>query len=203
MSSFRRLIQLLVLRPTMFLLGLQVQSRANLDVRGPAIVVANHNSHLDTAALLAAVPNKALPRVHPAAAADYFLKSKLLAWISIRIIGIVPVDRTGATVDPLEDCSAALRRGEIVVIFPEGSRGEPGVAQHFKRGIAHLLNANPGVPLIPVHIEGAGRVLPKGSKVPVPLGIDVTVGEPMWPAVPMPIAETTRLVEEAVWNLAA
>lgn len=203
MTILRRVIQLLLLRPMMFLLGLQVQGRANLDLPGPAIVVANHNSHMDTAALLAAVPNGALPRVHPAAAADYFLKRRVLAWISVHIIGIVPVDRSGATADPLENCNTALRRGEIVIIFPEGSRGEPGVAQHFKRGIAHLLNANPGVPLIPVHIEGAGHVLPKGSKVPIPLGIEVTVGEPIRSAAPLPIAEATRLVEEAVWSLAA
>ena len=203
MTIVRRIIQLLVLRPMMFVLGLQVQGRVSLGLSGPAIVVANHNSHMDTAALLAAVPNGSLPRVHPAAAADYFLKSKLLAWISIHIIGIVPVDRTGATGDPLEDCNAALRRGEIVIIFPEGSRGEPGVPQQFRRGIAHLLNANPRIPLIPVHIEGAEHVLPKGAKVPIPLGINVTVGEPLWPSVPMPIAETTQLVEEAVWSLAA
>lgn len=203
MNSLRRIIQLCLLRPVMVLLGLQVEGEENLDVTGPAIVVANHNSHLDTAALFAAVPNRAISRVHPAAAADYFLKNRLLAWISLHVIGIVPVDRSGLHTDPLASCGAALRRGEILVIFPEGSRGEAEVAQHFKRGIAHLVRANPGVPVIPVHIHGAGHVLPRGSKIPVPLGIDLIIGKPMHLDTTLPVAEATRRVEEAVWSLAA
>lgn len=203
MNAIRRLVQVLVLRPIMFLIGVNVVGRENLMVAGPAIIVANHNSHIDTAALLALVPNRMLPRVHPAAAADYFLRHKALAWFSLRLVGIVPVDRTGDAADPLADCSRALGRGDAVILFPEGSRGEPEHARAFRRGVAHLIRANPGVPVVPVLIEGAGRVLPKGSVLPIPLGIDVTVGEPMRLPDALPVAEATSRIEEAVWNLAA
>ena len=198
----RRTIQLLILRPVLFLLGLRVRGRAHLETGGPAIVIANHNSHLDTAALLAAVPNHLIPRVHPAAATDYFLRNRMLSWISLHLIGIIPVDRSGVHPDPLAECSRALGRGEIVVLFPEGSRGEPDVPQRFRRGIAHLMAAHPEVPVIPVHIRGAATVLPKGAKIPLPMGIEVTVGRPVQAPSAMSIAATTGLVEKAVWDLA-
>mgnify|MGYP001813509603 CR=1 FL=1 len=203
MNRIRRIIQAVALRPIMRLLGLHIRGRNHLDIPGPAILVANLNSHVDTAALMAAVPNRILPRVRPAAAADYFLRNRFAAWLSTRLVGIVAVDRCGTTEDPLRGCTAALRRGEIVIVFPEGTRGQPEVPQPFRRGVAHLIRANPDVPVIPIRIVGAGRVLPKGARFPRHLGIQVTVGTPLSLEPSGPIAATTESVEEAVWSLAA
>lgn len=199
----RRLIQAIVLRPLMIGLGLTVTNRKQLDMEGPAIVVANHNSHADTAALLAAFPSRVIPRVRPAAAADYFLRNGIVAWATMRIVGIVPVNRSGGAETALRWCGDALRRGDIVIIFPEGTRGEPGRATRFRRGVAVLAADHPGVPIIPVHIEGAADVLPKGSWLPVPLGIQLVVGDPVLHSQHEPIDRVTRRIEEAVWNLAA
>ncbi len=202
-NRIRRFLHLAVVRPAMAILGLRVVGRRRLDVCGPAIVVANHNSHIDTAALLAAFPGRTVARVRPAAAADYFLRNKPLAWFVTRIVGIVPVNRSGGAESALRWCGEALRRGDIVVLFPEGTRGKPGQASRFRRGVAVLAAEHPDVPLIPVHIAGAGDVLPKGSWLPIPMGVELTVGEPITASRSLPATMLTARIERAVWNLVA
>lgn len=175
----RRLFVLLVAYPVVLLwLGLLVRNRERLPLAGPAIIAANHNSHLDILALYSLFPLKLIPRVRPVAAADYFLRNRWLAWFSLHVVGIVPVVRSGnhADKDPLADCYAALERGEILVIFPEGSRGDAEVLTRLKSGIWHLTRRHPEVPITPVFMHGLGRSMPRGAWIPLPLFVDVFVG---------------------------
>ena len=176
----RHLFFLLLVRPLVFVvLGLNVRHGARLPRRGPAIVVANHNSHLDTAVLMTLFPQRRLEDLRPVAAADYFLKNRWLAWFATRIIGIIPLERgrrAGAG-DPLAGCDAALGDGRILILYPEGSRGEPEQLVDFKSGIAHLAKRHPEVPVVPVFLHGLGKALPKGEAVLVPFFCDVFVGE--------------------------
>jgi len=178
---------LLIARPLARLMtGADVIGAERLPTTGPAIVAANHNSHVDTLLLLSIFPARLLPRLRPAAAADYFLKGPMIGWFSRHIIGIVPVERAkaGHSISPGEDVLApareALAQGDIVIIFPEGTRGaatdEMG---RLKGGVARLAEAFPEARVTPVWIEGAGRVLPKGAVVPVPMNCTVLVGEPI------------------------
>lgn len=175
-AVFSRFIVLLVI-------GLNVRHREKLPLTAPAIVVANHNSHLDTLVLTNLFPLKLLSRIHPVAAADYFLKNKFLAWFSQNIIGIIPINRSpkfNKEVDPLEGCYQALSNNQILLLFPEGSRGEPEKLSQFKKGIAHLVEHYPHVPVIPVFMHGLGKALPKGELILVPFFCDVFVGDAIY-----------------------
>ena|SRR5437870_3230043 len=93
-----------VVRPfLLIILGLNVRRRELLPQNGPAVIVSNHNSHLDVLVLMTLFALKLLPKLRPVAASDYFLRNPLLAWFSLRIIGILPIERhvKGAHEDPL------------------------------------------------------------------------------------------------------
>jgi 1-acyl-sn-glycerol-3-phosphate acyltransferase len=177
----RILFVLLVAKPIIvFWLGLTVRHRDRLPNRGPAIIAANHNSHLDTVALLSLFPIEEVPNVRPVAAADYFMKPGFMRWFSLNVIGIIPVARGGVGdgIDPLAECYSALERGEILLIFPEGSRGEPEQMAELKSGISYLAKRFPTVPVIPIFMRGLGKSMGKGTFIPIPFFVDVFVGRP-------------------------
>src|SRR6476619_4812956 len=114
----------------MVVLGLNVRHRERLPKQGPAVVVANHNSHLDTVVLMSLFAPRLLRRLRPAAAADYFLRGGPLTWFAQRVIGIVGVERGGIQRngakrggDPLAGPADALAKGDVLLLFPEGTRG--------------------------------------------------------------------------------
>jgi 1-acyl-sn-glycerol-3-phosphate acyltransferase len=183
MAFLRLLLLVLIAKPlAKIITSTDVFGAERLPAKGPAIVVANHNSHVDTFLVLTMFPAKALRHVRPAAAADYFLANPVIGWFSRRIIGIVPVERkkVGHDVDVLAPAREALAQGDIVVIFPEGTRGDASDRMGpLKTGVARLAAAFADAPVVPVWIEGAGRVLPKGKGLPVPLNCSVHVGEPL------------------------
>jgi len=165
-----------------FMTGADVIGAEHLPKTGPAIIAANHNSHVDTLLLLTMFPVRLLPLLRPAAAADYFLRGPLISWFSRVVVGIVPVERSraGSGGDVLAPMREALAAGDIVILFPEGTRGDASDEMgEMKTGVARLAAEAPHVPVIPVWIEGAGRVLPKGAGIPVPMNCTVLIGEPL------------------------
>ena len=173
---------LFVVHPiVLIVIGLNVRDREVLPKRGPAVLAANHNSHLDTVVLMSLYPLRRVHHLRPLAAADYFLSNPWIAWFSQTIIGIVPVDRRrkDRSADPLAGAESVLEQGEILIMFPEGSRGEPGKLSEFKSGIARLAERKPDVPIIPVFLGGLDKILPKGDFLPVPFFCEVNVGQPM------------------------
>ncbi len=167
-----------IVRPFVWLvLGLRVRDRQNLPNQGPAIICANHNSHLDTVVLMTLLPINRLHLVHPAAAADYWHANRWIKWFADHIIGVVPVYRHGETTgDPLEACYDALADDQILILFPEGSRGKPDEMKPFKRGVATLGKRFPAMPIIPVYMHGMGKSWPRGSNMILPFICDVFIG---------------------------
>ncbi|MEL0628879.1 lysophospholipid acyltransferase family protein [Psychromonas aquatilis] len=160
-------------------LGLNVFFKKRLPTEGPAIVVANHNSHLDTMVLMSLYPLRQIHKVRPVAAADYFLSNKCLAWFSLNIIGIIPIKRQHIRDKEalFQACHAALDNDDILLIFPEGSRGKPEQLSELKRGIHHIIRQRKALAVVPVMLHGLGRALPKGEAVFVPYNCDVVIGE--------------------------
>ena len=103
----------------------------------------------------------------------------MISWFSRNLIGIVPIarDRASAGEDVLAPAREALARGDIIIIFPEGTRGSGDTLAGLKSGVAKLAAAFPQAPVTPVWLQGAGRVLPKGAFVPVPFFVDVFIGQ--------------------------
>lgn len=180
LQTLRRYGLMLIVRPIARLLfSLDVIGADKLPKDGPAIVAANHNSHVDTIVLLCLFPTRLLPKIRPVAAADHFDKGGFGSWFSKNIIGIIPIKRGGASrnEDVLLGAKQALARGEILVVFPEGSRGEPEEMTRFKTGVARLVEAHPEATVTPVYLQGAGRSLPKDAKLLVPFNTTAVVGD--------------------------
>ena len=158
--------------------GLTVTGRAPRT--GGRILVANHSSHADTAALLAALPPTAQPVF--AAASDYWFDVPVRRFVITALAGGLPVRRTegGCYEALLAAVKPALARGRTVVIFPEGTRSTDGKVGEFRSGALHLAR-DCGVPIVPVALLGTGDVLPKGGHYS-PAPMEVRFGQPIDPA---------------------
>ncbi len=144
------------------------------------IYFANHQSHFDWVLIWASLPHDLRGVTRPIAARDYWTASPLKHWITREIFNAVYVSRQRTQdEDPLEPLMAALRQGDSLVIFPEGTRGNKADPAAFKAGLYHLAEAFPEVQLIPAWIDNVQRVMPKGEVVPVPLLCSVTFGAPL------------------------
>ena len=170
-----------LVKPLVFIgLGLNLVNRQKLPQRGPAILAANHTSHLDTLVLMSLYPLSALHKVRPVAAADYFLKNKWLAWFSHQCLDIIPIDRQGKLPREqlLEGCYQALERDQIIIFFPEGTRSLTETRDfHLKRGIHALVQKYPQTYVAPIMLRGLGKALPKGEGLLVPFNCDVIIGD--------------------------
>lgn len=144
------------------------------------IYFANHQSHFDWVLIWASLPRDLRAVTRPIAARDYWTSSPLKHWITREIFNAVYVSRVRtADEDPLEPLVEALKNGDSLVIFPEGTRGNKGEPQAFKAGLFHLAEQFPDVHLIPTWIDNVQRVMPKGEVVPVPILCSVTFGAPL------------------------
>ena len=142
------------------------------------VMVANHSSHLDTLCLLAALPLRKLHRAFPAAAEDYFFRSVSRTWIAAVVVNALPFARQAHVRQSLSICSELLaNQGNVLIIFPEGTRSRTGETQEFKSGIGALV-AGRDITVLPCHLDGAFHAWPKGRRLPRPRRVRLIVGEP-------------------------
>jgi 1-acyl-sn-glycerol-3-phosphate acyltransferase len=98
----------------------------------------------------------------------------------IRLIGMVPVDRSNspAAVESAKVATENLRRGKSFVVYPEGTRSRDGRMLPFKKG-AFMMAIDAGVPIVPVTVSGASKIMPKAQVKVFPSTVRITVHEPI------------------------
>lgn len=151
------------------------------DPIAPTLYFANHSSHLDGLVIWASLPKPLRQRVHSVAAADYWQKTPLRRYLARRIFNAVLVERhrQSTSRDPLVPLVATLTQGDSLIFFPEGTRGDGETLGQFKSGLFHLAQRCPEARLVPVWLENMNRVLPKGSRLVVPIICRARFGEPI------------------------
>lgn len=169
------------------------------NIQGPVIFAANHSSHLDTPVLLSALPDRWRHRLVTLAAADYFFDSKVKAAYFSFALNAVPLERSKVSRRSVDLAQRLAADGWHLLIFPEGGRSPDGWGQEHTAGAAWLA-ARTGRPLVPVHIEGTGRLWPRRAKRIYTGETTVTFGAPI-PA-QMGRTELQSALEKAISLLA-
>jgi len=154
----------------------QVTGRENLPSEGSYVLVANHTSHLDALTLAASLPLKKLHRAFPAAAEDYFFKNMPRTFLAAALINALPFNREVGFRQSIKLCHGLLENeGNILFLFPEGTRSVSGELGDFKPGIGMLL-AGINVPVLPCYLCGAHAAWPKGAWLPRPRKLHLRIG---------------------------
>jgi 1-acyl-sn-glycerol-3-phosphate acyltransferase len=157
---------------------LSIVGRDNLPREGSYIIVANHASHLDTLAIVSALPLAKLHRVFPAAAKDFFFESLPRTALASILVNALPFDRQTHVRQSLSLCKAVLENtGNILLLYPEGTRSTTGEIGEFRPGISLLL-AGSELPVVPCYLDGTFRAWPKGVWFPRPRKVRLLIGQP-------------------------
>lgn len=163
----------ITLKPGVLALWLKsVEGLDNLPRHGPVLVASNHESYLDFILLDAALPR---PPVY--LAGEVFYRSRVLAWAFERM-RFVRVDRHNHGRGAIRPALKALAEGNLVVIYPEGTRSPDGRLRRARDGIGLLAHISE-VPVVPVAIIGAHEAWAKGKSKPSPYPCRVRFGQPL------------------------
>jgi 1-acyl-sn-glycerol-3-phosphate acyltransferase len=181
---------------------LTIEGRENLEgLKGPAIFIANHSSHLDANAVVAALPERYRWRLAFGSAADrWFLKGrkgiqKQGWWYSLAMNNF-PIKRGGGK-DTLNYAKWLIDKGWSPMIFPEGTRSTTGKMGHFKHGVA-ILALDKKLPVVPLYMEGLREIRPKGSKAMKAGPVTVRIGAPVRFAEGTAVSDATRELYRAM-----
>lgn len=153
----------------------RVEGLADLPRSGPLIVVANHLSNAD--------PPLVVGWLTPALGRPMHILAKESLFVGpvgalLRSQGVTPVRAGGSDMEAFRAARSVLERGEVLCIFPEGTRSRSGVLQAAKPGVA-MLAARADAPILPVGISGSDRFLGPGRRMPrIRSEIVVRVGRP-------------------------
>jgi 1-acyl-sn-glycerol-3-phosphate acyltransferase len=162
---------------------LTIEGREHLnDLKGPAIFIGNHSSHMDMFVLFTALPERYRRRIAWGGAADrWFIKGrqgiKKQPWYFALTMNVFPVQRGGGR-GALSYAEELLDRGWSLGIFPEGTRTTTGKMGKFRHGVSILALAK-NVPVVPVWMEGLRAMRPKGTKEITPGPALARIGPPI------------------------
>ncbi len=146
----------------------------NIPAAGPVLIVSNHQSHLDPILV-----GTGCPRQINYVARETLFRFKPFGWL-IRSVGAFPIDREGIGLGGIKESLKRLKHGEMVLIFPEGTRTHDGRIASFRPGFTALAVRSKAA-ILPVAIEGAFQAWPRTKKYPGPGRIRVHYGQPIGP----------------------
>jgi len=141
---------------------------------GPVLVVANHQSHLDPPMIGAFFKRRS-----NYLARDTLFRFFPLGWL-LGNVGAIPLDREGGGLGGMKETLRRLKHGEMVLVFPEGSRTRDGEVAELKPGFCALARRS-GVQLLPVGIGGAFEAWPRTRLLPKAAPVQIEVGPPIPP----------------------
>ena len=173
---------------------IRVEGRQHLEaIDSPVIFAANHQSHMDTPVILAALPRRLRYRVAPAMAKEFFkahffpeehgrlawLTNSLNYWLASLFFNAFPLpQREAGARQTLRYIGDVLEDGFSVLIFPEGKRTDNGDIDTFRPGVG-MIASRLEVPVVPVRIEGLEKVLHHTWRMARPGRVRVAFGRPM------------------------
>src|ERR1700744_6368038 len=166
--------------------------REHIPARGPVIIASNHRSFLDPF-VIACMARRPMYYV---AKKEIFLINPLLAWV-LAALGAFPVDRGAGDSDFIDTAKAILARGDIVLIFPEGTRTRPGSLGTPRRGVGRLA-LETGAPVVPVAVLGTEAV--RKGVVIRPHKVRIRAGRALrFPTVAQPSPSLAGAVTDRIW----
>jgi 1-acyl-sn-glycerol-3-phosphate acyltransferase len=164
------------------IIGVKFDNAKFLKAEKQFIIVANHNSHLDTMTILASLPGNIINKVKPVAAADHFGRTRLKGILTNYFVNTLLIqrkrDKENPENDPINKMIKAIDDGYSLIIFPEGTRGEPELQQPLKPGVAHVLQSRPKIKYVPAFMVGLGKAMPKDDNLILPFNSSLTYGQP-------------------------
>jgi 1-acyl-sn-glycerol-3-phosphate acyltransferase len=150
----------------------RVMGREHLPAQGCGLLLSSHQSVMDPA-LVGLICNRRLNYL----ARRTLFRNRIFAWL-IRFLDAIEIDREGGGLLGIRETIARLRRGELVLLFPEGTRTRDGDLLPLKAGFV-MIARRAETPLIPIAIVGAFDCFPKGTRLPSRRPIAVVVGLPL------------------------
>lgn len=153
---------------------LRIEHADRLPPDGPVLIVANHTSYLDPPM----IGISARRWVGFLAQAGLAKLGPMRWWLAQ--VGVTLIDRDAPSKDAMRLVADCLKCGEVVGLFPEGTRSADGAVAPFRTGVEFLVRRT-GAPVLPVGIDGAHRAFPRTAWLPRPRKIVVRYGAP-WPA---------------------
>ena len=154
---------------------LRVSGREHVPAKGGAVIAANHCSYLDPPVMCAVSAS----RIVRFMARDTLFSSAFAKWY-FNGVRVIALDRTRGDLGALKRAIATLKEGQVIGLFPEGTRSPDGHMREAKGGIGFLI-AKGDVPVVPIYISGTHAAFPKGADKFRPSRIFARVGKPITP----------------------
>ena len=191
---------------------IEVSGREHVEGVGQSIVVANHNSLVDTPVLFLALPRSRRDRTATVGGLDYFtpdssqprterLFRNVVIWFIRSAMNVLLIQRKGGEYSQIDRIDAMLTEGWSLVVFPEATRSRSGRMGRFRHGAAELARRN-RLPVIPAYVDGTDAVLPPGVRWPKAGTLRIAFGEPLLSGEEESSAAFTSRLREAVSMLA-